>query len=280
MIERQGSKELGTNSPLASLRVAIRTEHFAERSTLAVLPHEGTFSIMYGSQAVPVGTSYRPGYLARPDEAGQFPVVLIVPGLGGLGSAERAMARNLARNGVAALVVEVFGGSNDDSRLTAYNSTSDRDAVLAVEEAAEYLQSDDISWAHTERFGLLGLDVGGRLVLAAAARRPWVGSVAVASTPLTGDDGRELQVADYLGSLGVAVLGLYGESDPLIANETVDEAQSRNDHGQWLLYEGAAHEFWDDESDDFDASAALDMDGRLVAFFRATLPEAEVEDLG
>ena len=98
--------------------------------------------------------------------------------------------------------------------------------------------------------------------------------------PLTGDEDRELHVADYLGSLPVAVLGLYGESDPLIANETVDEAQSRNEHGQWLLYEGAAHDFWDEESDDYDPSAALDMEGRLLAFYRATLPEAVVEDLG
>ena len=85
---------------------------------MAVLPHEGTFSILYGSHTVPVGATYRPGYLARPDEAGKFPVALIVPGLGGLGSAEKALARSLARNGVAALAVEVFGGADSESRLS------------------------------------------------------------------------------------------------------------------------------------------------------------------
>src|SRR5687768_5971678 len=57
-------------------------------SKVAVLPHEGTFSILYGSQTIPVGAGYRPGYISRPDEAGQFPVVVLVPGLAGLGSAE------------------------------------------------------------------------------------------------------------------------------------------------------------------------------------------------
>ena len=36
-----------------------------EVTTVAVLPHEGTYSIMYGPFGVPVGAGYRPGYLAR-----------------------------------------------------------------------------------------------------------------------------------------------------------------------------------------------------------------------
>lgn len=273
MIEIEGSNAFSAN-PIASLPGA------QDRSTLAVLPHEGTFSIMYGSQAVAVGTGHRPGYLARPDEAGQFPVVLVVPGLSGLASSEKAIARKFARNGIAALVVEIFPGTDEEERLASYNQASDRDALLVLQEAAEYLQSDEIFWARTERFGLLGLDVGGRLALAQAASQRWVGAVAIASTPLTGDENRELQVAKYLGSLPVAVLGLYGEADPLIANETVDEAQSRNEHGQWLLYQDAGHFFWNEESDDFDPSAALDFENRTIAFFKATLPEAIVEDLG
>ncbi|MGH9897082.1 MAG: dienelactone hydrolase family protein, partial [bacterium] len=234
--------------------------------------------IMYGSQTIPVGAGYRPGYFSRPDEAGKFPVVVLVPGLAGLGSAEKSICRKLARNGLAVVAVEIFAGG--DAALEAYHLTSDREVLLTLQETLEYLQSDDIFWALPAKVGLLGFDVGGRPAIVAASRQAWTGSIAVVSTPLTGDEEREHQVADYLGSLGVAVLGLYGESDPLIANETVDEAQSRNDHGVWLLYEGAGHSFWDDESDDYDPSAALDLEARLIEFFRATLPAAIIEDLG
>lgn len=234
---------------------------------------------MYGSSAVPVGAGYRPGYFSRPDEAGRFPVVLIFPGLGGLSSGEKTLARHLARNGIAAVVVELFSVEGDDA-LRQYSETSDREAMVMVEEAYEYLQSDELFWALPEKVGLLGIDVGGRPALTAAATRPWVGSVAVVSTPLTGDEGREQQVAGYLGSLPVAVLGLYGERDQLIDNATVDEAQNRNAHGTWLLYEGAGHDFWNEESPDYDSGAGADMSARLLEFFRSTLPAAITEDLG
>lgn len=246
---------------------------------LAVLPHEGTFSIMYGTSAVPIGAGYRPGYLSRPDEAGKFPVVIVLPGLGGLSSGEKSLARRLARNGIAALVVELFAVAGDDA-LASYIETSDREVMVMLEETYEFLQSDDVLWALPEKVGLLGIDVGGRPSLIAAATRPWVGSVAVVSSPLTGDEEREHQVADYLSSLPVAVLGLYGESDELIDNDTVDEAQNRNDHGLWLLYEGATHDFWKEESPEFDSGADADMLARLLEFYRSTLPTAIIEDLG
>ena len=195
----------------------------SDRSKVAVLPHEGTFSIMYGSQTIPVGAAYRPGYISRPDEAGRFPVVVLVPGLEGLGSAEKALCRKLARNGLAVVAVEIFPANDPGEALGAYQETSDRQVLLTLQETVEYVQSDDIFWALSEKVGLLGFDVGGRPAIVAAARHPWVGSIAVVSTPLTGDEGREHQVADFLGSLPVAVLGLYGQDDPLIANETVDE---------------------------------------------------------
>ncbi len=252
----------------------------SDRSKVAVLPHEGTFSIMYGSQTIPVGAAYRPGYISRPDEAGRFPVAVLVPGLEGLGSAEKALCRKLARNGLAVVAVEIFPANDPGEALGAYQETSDRQVLLTLQETVEYVQSDDIFWALSEKVGLLGFDVGGRPAIVAAARHPWVGSIAVVSTPLTGDEGREHQVADFLGSLPVAVLGLYGQDDPLIANETVDEAQARNEHGSWLLYEGAAHSFWNDETEDFNPSAAADLETRLLDFFRATLPTAIIEDLG
>jgi dienelactone hydrolase len=128
--------------------------------------------------------------------------------------------------------------------------------------------------------GILGIDVGGRFALIGAATRPWVQAVAVAYAPLTGDDDREYPVAGYLEHLPVPVLGLYGADDELIASSSVDEAQRRNQHGQWLLYEGAGHGFLDIDAELYDTDAAADAGARLVEFFKAALPVAEELDLG
>jgi carboxymethylenebutenolidase len=245
---------------------------------MAVLPHEGTHSIMYGGWPLPIGSSQRTQYLARPDAAGRFPVVLVLPGLDGLTGFEKELCRTFARWGVVAIGIDFYRQKGDP--LEAYHSLSDRRALTDLDEIHEFIDSDDVNWAVSGDVGVLGIDVGGRFGIMSAATRPWVKSVAVAYTPLTGDEGRQFQVASYLDNLPVPVLALYGTEDELIEVATVDEAQRRNEHGQWLLYEGAGHFFLDVESDGYQPDAAADAGPRLVEFFKSTLPPAVEVDLG
>jgi carboxymethylenebutenolidase len=245
---------------------------------LAVLSHEGTYPIMYGTWPIPVGAGHRNGYIARPDEAGKVPVVFVVPDLNGLGSFERDLCRRLARVGFGALSIDLYGEKGDP--LDLYHSLTDDRALHILDELHQFLRSDDVTWNVDDRVGLLGTDVGGRFGLIKAATRDWVRSLALCYTPLTGDEDREHQVADYLEHLPVPVLGLYGAEDELIHASTVDEAQARNDHGQWLLYEGVGHGFLDIDGSGFDQSAADDAFARLLAFFKGSLEEAQIENLG
>lgn len=245
---------------------------------MAVLAHEGTYPIMFSSFPLPVGSRHRTGYLARPDESGTFPTLIVVPDLGGLTSFEKDLCRKLARLGLATIAIDLY--RTDFEPLAAYNDLSDSRALADLDEIQEFIASDDIPWNDGARIGLLGLDVGGRFTLLKASTARWVGAVAVAYTPLTGDENRESQVADVLAHLPVPVLGLYGAEDELIDPATVDEAQDRNPHGQWLLYEGAGHGFLDDTAEGFHESSAADAVARIAAFFRQTLPAAEVEELG
>ncbi len=245
---------------------------------MAVLSHEGTYPILYGTWPVPVGAGHRDGYIARPDEAGVFPVIFVVPSIDGLGGLEKDLCRRFARTGLAAVSLDLY--RNEEEPLAAYNSLSDDQATTDLDELHEFIVSDDVDWNNSDRVGLLGVDTGGRFALIKAATREWAASVAVCYTPLTGDEEREHQVADYLDHLPVPVLGLYGAEDQLIDNSTVDEAQRRNDHGQWLLYEDADHGFLDIEAENYHQGASDDAFNRLTAFFKATLPEAEVENLG
>ena len=244
---------------------------------MAVLPHEGKHSILYGTQAVPVGSGYRRGYLARPDEAGRFPTVVMLPGADGMDGFTKNLARRLSRSGLACLVLDLYPG---DDPISSYYLRTDKEALSDIDETFEFLQSDDIFWSLASRIGLLGLDLGGRYTLVTGAYRPWVGALALVSSPLTGDEDREYQVADLLSTLAGPVLGLYGAADDFIAPETVDEAQNRNESGTWLLYEGAGHWFYDDDRADYLPGAGEDAFVRLRDFFLKYLPPAETEDLG
>lgn len=245
---------------------------------MAVLAHEGTFPILYGSWPIPVGAHHRSGYIARPDEAGQFPVVFVIQDINGMNSFEKDLCRRLARRGFAAVTLDLY--REGEESLESYNSLSDARALADLDELHEFIVSDDVDWNVSERVGILGTDVGGRFGLVAAATREWVKSLVLAYTPLTGDEDRDEQVAGYLDHLPVPVLGLYGADDELIATETVDEAQRRNEHGQWLLYAGAGHGFLDVDHEGFEQASADDAFERLTAFFEATLDRRVVEDLG
>lgn len=245
---------------------------------MAVLSHEGTYPIMYGPLPVPVGARHRSGYLARPDEAGKVPTVFVIPDLNGMGSFEKDVCRRLARRGFAALTIDLYGQMGDGLEL--YGGLTDERALAILDELHQFLVSDDVVWNVDDSVGVLASDVGGRFGLIKAATRDWVKSLALCYTPLTGDEDREHQVADYLDHLPVPVIALYGGADDLIDGSTVDEAQRRNDHGQWLLYEGAAHGFLDVDAPGFDQSSADDAFARIFAFFKATLGEPQIDDLG
>lgn len=233
---------------------------------------------MYGPVPVPLGAAHRTGYLARPDEAGKVPVVFVLPDLDGMGSVEKDLCRRLAREGFAALSIDLYGATGEG--LDLYNSLTDDRALAIVDELHQFVVSDDVGWNIDNSVGILALDVGGRFGLIKAATRDWVRSLALCYAPLTGDEEREHQVAEYLDHLPVPVLGLYGADDDLIDTSTVDEAQRRNDHGQWLLYEGVGHAFLDIDGEEFDQGAADDAFARILAFFKATLPDPQIEELG
>lgn len=245
---------------------------------MAVLPHEGTHSIMYGAWPIPIGSALRTAYLARPDAAGRFPVVFVLPTLDGLTGFEKDLCRVFARSGVVAIAPDFYRRPGDP--LAAYHDLADSRALTDLDETHEFVMSGDVDWAVSGDVGILGVDVGGRFGIIAAATRPWVRALAVAYTPLTGDEDREFPVAGYLEHLPVPVLGLYGTADELIAVATVDEAQRRNDHGQWVLYEGAGHGFLDIDAELYHPDAASDAGARIIEFFKAALPPAEEIDLG
>ena len=245
---------------------------------MAVLQHEGTIEILYRDFAMPTGARFTEGYLARPDRIGAYPVVVLLPPLQGITPFVKDLARRLARNRYAVLVPDLTRGAHPgpdapfDDLVGAYRRVRGRRALADIDDAISFAFNDQAGWAREGRIGLVGIDVGGRFAINYAAhRRRLVAALCVAYAPLAGDEDRDLQVADALEMLPMAVLGLYGAHDDLVPAEGVDEAQRRNPHGKWILYEGVGHDFLDDDSDSYHPGAAGDMIARLLALLAATL---------
>ena len=222
---------------------------------MSVLAHEGTYPILYGSYAVPVGSGHRNGYLARPDRAGQFPTVLVLPE-SRLTSHHKDLSRRLARHGLATVVIDLPGALDE--------------AVGTVDEAHEFVLVSN--WAIEGQLGVLGLGSGGLPGLAFAAEQPAVRAVVLVSTPIdeTGP------IAGTLSRLSIPLLGLYGAEEP--PDSGIDDDLVQN--STFVRFHGVGSGFMDDGSQGFDAAASLDAQRRLIEFFRLNLPAPRHERMG
>lgn len=245
---------------------------------MAVLDHEGSIEILYRDYPMPAGSSFSTGYMARPDRIGEYPIVVLLPGLRGITPAVKAMARSFARHGYSTLVPDLTRDEHPGARadfddlVVAYDKVDDRRAMVDIEDAVRWAIDDTAEWAVDGRYAVVGLDVGGRIAMVHAAHHQTdVASLCVAYAPLAGDEGRELQVSDALEMLPMPVLGLYGADDELVPADGVDEAQRLNTHGRWIRYEGVGHDFLDDDVATYHSGAASDAMARILALLEATL---------
>jgi len=250
---------------------------------VAVLPHEGTYNILFHPYAIPVGSGSRTGYLARPDQIGQYPAVVILPGIFGLGSLEKELARRLARHGFVAMSFDPYPaplppGAMLDDALIAYSALADRRALTDVDRAIDFAVNGAADFTVDGPVGLIGVDTGGRFALLYAAEHSRVGAVVVIHAPLAGDDLRTHTVKSALERIVVPVLGLYGQDDEHIPSEGVDVAASLNPSGQWIVYEAAQHDFMDPDSAQFHSGAASDAAARIPRFLSSTLPKPQISD--
>lgn len=247
---------------------------------LAVLPHEGTYPVMYGTYSTPAGSTYRSDYLARPDAVGRFPTVLIMADEGPISSHIKSLSRFLARRGIAALALNLAPDRPGRFENGTGPSGTDVDVLAHLDDTYRFLTDQDLGWTLAEPMGVLGIGSGGRLALMAASLREWVGPVALLYGHLRGDEHRRHPAVRQLERLGGPVLGIYAADDEHIPAASVDSAQTDNPSGQWLLYQGVGHGFVDENHPNYDEGAAGDALARLAGFFTAGLPAPRVVETG
>lgn len=230
-----------------------------------------------------------PAYVARPEGAGPFPIVIVVSEIFGVHEYIRDVCRRLAKAGYAAIAPAFFVRVQDPAPL------SDMQAIQRIVAAAGYDQvMGDIgatldwigaqSWAKADKVGITGFCWGGKVVWQAMARFPtldagvaWYGrlSPAANATEEQKTAGHPWPI-DLAGELKAPVLGLYGGQDGGIPNDTVKAmtdalaAAGRTD-SQIILYDDAPHGFHADYRASYREADAKDGWRRLLELFDSRL---------
>jgi carboxymethylenebutenolidase len=223
------------------------------------------------------------GFLAAP-AGGPRPGVVVIPDVWGLADHTRDVAQRLAREGFAALALDVYRktGRPDIADVSAamawIRELSDPLVLETVQEAVDALAADA---SEGRRVGVIGFCMGGQYAWLAAcactglsAAAPFYGMLRYE----TGLDARKKPRAplDAVATLSCPALGLYGREDAIIPNADVDELEARLARQaqpfEIVRYAGAGHAFFNDTRPAlYRPEAAADAWRRLLAFLGARL---------
>lgn len=226
----------------------------------------------------------REGFLAEPG-GGPQPGVVVIPDVWGLSDHTRDIAQRLAREGFAALALDVY-------RKTGRPSLADPAAAMAwirelpdplvletVQEGIDALARHEA--VAPRKLGLIGFCMGGQYAWLAACACRGLSAVAPFYGMLRYEPGLDAQrkpraPLDAVADLSCPALGLYGREDALIPNADVDELERRlarqRQPFEIVRYAGAGHAFLNDTRPAmYRPEAAADAWRRLLAFLHAQL---------
>jgi carboxymethylenebutenolidase len=225
-----------------------------------------------------VGGTAIPGYDARPEAQGRYPIVVVISGFTGLTEQHKDVVRRFAHAGYYAIAPELFhreGGMQGKAQpeLAKISASIGRKQYLGdIAAAAQFAKQQ--AWARSDRLGVTGFCGGGALTLHFSAEEPDV----KAAVPWYGHVKRTYNDAPGVDAFALAprikapVLGLYGEADPGIPATDVKafeaELRKTNPNVEFVLYPGAPHAFFsDDRPQVYKKDAAEDGWKRCLAFF-------------
>lgn len=220
-----------------------------------------------------------PGYLARPQGQGPYPVVLVVQEIFGVHEHIKDVCRRFAHEGYLALAPEMFHRQGEVSGLT------DFDAILAIVRQvpdAQVMTDLDAAVAYAAgqrgnvaQLAITGFCWGGRITWLYAAHSEllragvaWYGRVTGEATPL-----QPRHPVDVAADLHAPVLGLYGGEDTGIPMTEVAKMQAAleaaDSPSTFHIYPEAPHAFNADYRPSYRPDAARDGWQRTLAWFRA-----------
>ena len=252
----------------------------ATRGADAQVIHTGSTGLVAGEVRVPVADGALPAYLARPEGAGPFPVVVVIEEIFGVHEYIKDVCRRLAHQGYLAVAPELY------ARLADLSTMTDPQEIMrnVISKAPDALVLSDLEatagWAGGQhgdlsRLGTIGFCRGGRdaWLFAEHDRRlkaavAFYGPVNSPDTPIQPRNPLELAAG-----LKCPLLGLYGGQDTSISQDDVRTAQKRAQAAERtveiVVYPDAPHGFHADYRPSYREHDAEDAWRRALAWLRA-----------
>jgi carboxymethylenebutenolidase len=249
--------------------------------------HTDTAGIDAGEIKIAESDTDLPGYYARPQGDGPFPIVLVNEEVFGLHEYIKDICRRLAKSGYLAVAVEIYARYGDLSKVTdqaAINAIVGRapDAVVMTD------LDGALKWAaankgDANRIGTTGFCAGGRITWLYAAHNPnlkaavaWYGPVV-----LTPTDIKPKNVIDIADQIICPVLGLYGGRDGFAkvtdAEAAAARARAASKNVEIIEYPDAPHGFHADYRPSYRPADAADGWQRMLQWFSAYGASVRVE---
>lgn len=237
----------------------------------------GTVTVA-GADGTPI-----PVYEAYPDQAGEFPVVLVVSAIRGVDDHIKDVTRRFGKEGYYAVAPELFSREGGLAQVTdmqkvmsvAFNAPLKR-LVGDLRAGAEYARKQPA--ARADRFGVTGFCWGGQIALTfpasykdTKAAVAWYGPPARAQK----DDPKPVAPLDVAAEIPCPVLLLYGGADQSIPLADVDKLEAALKAAgrpvEKHIYPNAGHAFNSDDRPSYHPESAKDAWGKCLGFFQKYL---------
>jgi carboxymethylenebutenolidase len=230
-----------------------------------------------------------PAYVARPIGAGRRPAVIVVNEIFGIHSYIKDVCRRLARLGYVAIAPDYFDRAGDPAMLTDFAQIR---PIVAATPQAQVLSDTEgaIRWLSAQRFvaprkiAITGFCWGGTVVWLACAQfaqlkagAAWYGRLVPRKPGEFGYSEGQTSPLEAAGRLKAPVLGLYAENDQGIPLDSVAAmratlATNDNPTGSRIeVFPATDHGFHADYRPQYNAAAASDGWGRMLAWFESAL---------
>jgi len=237
--------------------------------------------LVAGEVKVPTKDGDMVAYRAMPATGSGFPVVLVVQEIFGVHEHIKDVCRRFAKLGYFAISAELFARQGDVTKVTEVakimsdivSKVPDAQVMADLDACVAYAKAS--GKANADKLAVTGFCWGGRITWLYAAHNPsvkaggaWYGRLVGASNAMT-----PAHPLDIVDKINAPVLGLYGDADAGIPNDTVhkmeDALKAKGKKSKIILYPDAPHAFNADYRPSYRKATADAAWKELIAWFKA-----------
>ena len=218
-------------------------------------------------------------YMAYPASDGPYPAVIVAQEIWGVNAYIQSVANKLAAQGFLAIVPALFHregpwtlGLFEETELAfeRLGRLKDEDILGDLRAAVHFLQ--ELPNVRTDRIGIIGFCVGGRIAYSAAANvEPLAAAVNFYGGRCFVAFGEGPTPFDQTANIRVPLLGLFGGDDQNPSPDDVQQMRRELEkHGktyEFHSYPGAGHGFNCEERPTYRREAALHAWGKAIEWF-------------